>query len=263
MKYGAIFLLWISLFSAGYVVSAKAKPNSAISELDQLSDEALHLTRFGRLEEAKSLLVRYGALFAEQGTKDRSFTIAEIRVLTSMQYEALNAVTSISMDDTSRIDKVTAFRLATDAAASKYQPMWAGMENRIIQAFQQVKNAALEGDSVLYNQQLNEFLSIYSIIQPSIKIDLPIEKVQKLDSKMTYLDEFRSKFSDQEWAQQLDDIEVDLNKLFTEINQDEIDPSIWWVIIMTGSIIVTTLSYVSWKKFRGQKIQKKNKKSNH
>ncbi|CAM3976564.1 sporulation protein YpjB [Lederbergia lenta] len=261
MKYVTIFLLWLCLFTASYTVAAK-QPISTMSELDQIADEALQLTRFGRFAEAKGLIAQFGKLFAEQGVTEKTFTIDELRVLTTSQNEALEAVTSASMNKDDRIKKVTAFRLATDAVISKYQPMWLDMESQILQSFQQVKNAALDGDNVLYNQALNEFLSTYSVIQPSLKIDMSVENVQKLDSKMTYLDKYRSKFSEQEWANELDTIETDLKQLFEQISQDEIDPSVWWVIIMTSSIIITTLSYVSWKKYRGQKQKKSRRDAN-
>ena len=35
--------------------------------------------------------------------------------------------------------------------------------------------------------------------------------------------------------------------------KDEADPSLIWVIISTGGMIVLTLSYVGWRKYRGEK----------
>ena len=37
------------------------------------------------------------------------------------------------------------------------------------------------------------------------------------------------------------------------MDEDEADPSLWWVIISTGSIIILTLSYVGWRKYQGEK----------
>ncbi len=69
-----------------------------------------------------------------------------------------------------------------------------------------------------------------------------------------------SKYSDDQWAQELDKFEEDLKKVFSDMRKDELDPSVWWVMIMTGSIIVSTLSYVSYRKYKGQKKQKKRGK---
>ncbi|MBS4176576.1 sporulation protein YpjB [Lederbergia citrea] len=257
MKYKPIILLWLCILFISSSVYAKSQ--SAMGELDQLADEALQFTRVGRYEDAKGLLERFGVLFSKTRIADQPLTMDELRIVTAAHHDALKAITNVSLNQEDRIRRVTAFRLATDAVTSKYQPLWSDMEKPVMDAFQQVKNAALEGDADLYNLQLNEFLATYSVIQPSIKIDIPVDKVQKLDSKITYLDRYRSRVSEQSWMKELESFEADLKSLFAEINKDDLDPSIWWVIIMTGSIIVTTLSYVSWRKYKGQKLQKKTR----
>jgi len=258
MKAKSIILLMIFILFAGSSVQADSE--SSMIELDKLADEALQLTRFGRFEEAKNIVERFGRLFSEKGVIERQFTMDELRVVTAAHHEALKALTSIDLNANDRVKKVTAFRLATDAIISKYQPLWSEMERPIMNAFEDVKSAALEGDENLYNTELNEFLSTYSVIQPSIKISVPIEKVQRLDSRITYIDRYRSTFSEQKWMKELEGLEGDLKKLFSDINKDDTDPSIWWVMIMTGGIIISTLSYVSWRKYRGQKMQKQKRK---
>ncbi|MBS4199494.1 sporulation protein YpjB [Bacillus sp. FJAT-49732] len=258
MRGKLIILLVLNVLFSGFSVQADSK--SSMTELDQLADEALQLTRFGRFEEAKNIMERFGELFSEKGVIERQFTMDELRIVTAAHHEALKALASVGLNTNERVKKVTAFRLATDAIISKYQPLWSEMERPIMNAFEDVKSAALEGDENLYNTELNEFLSTYSVIQPSIKISVPVEKVQRLDSRIAYIDRYRSTFSEQKWMQELEGLEADLKKLFSEINKDDTDPSIWWVMFMTGGIIVSTLSYVSWRKYRGQKLQKQKRK---
>ncbi|MCJ7839471.1 sporulation protein YpjB [Lederbergia sp. NSJ-179] len=261
MKYKVVILLFICTVLIGHLqVVADSQPK--MNELNQLADEALQLTKFGRFEEAKNLLEQFGDIFAKEGISSQTFTMDELRVVTAAHHEALQALISVTLSHEERVKRVTAFRLATDAITSQYQPLWSGMEDTILDAFQNVKNAALEGDTVLYNQELNEFLATYSVIQPSLKLDLSVEEVTKLDSKIAYIDRNRSSFSDQKWLKQLDQLEKDLKELFAGIDKDDTDPSIWWVIMMTGGIIVTTLSYVSWRQYKGQKKVKKRKDLN-
>lgn len=258
MKLLSAILLSFCLFFQTTTVHTETK--SSLTELDQLADEALQMTKFTRHEEAKRLLEQFAHLFSEHGVHDKTFSMDELRVLTVTHHEALKAVTSIDLDQEERIRHVTTFRLAMDAVVSTHQPLWAEMESPILEAFSQVKNAALEGDRHRYEQKLNTFLSTYTIIQPSLKIDLPIERLQKLDAKITYIDQYRKEISHKEWSSQLDELEDDLKKLFSNVDEDEADPSIWWVITMTGSMIVLTLSYVSWRKYKGQKQKKQRKR---
>lgn len=258
MKFRVIILLFVCTIFFSH--SVMAKPQSTMTELNHLADEALQLTKFGRFEEAKNLLEQFGEVFAKQGPSSNKLTMDELRVVTAVHHEALKALTSVTLSHEDRVKQVTAFRLATDAITSQYQPLWFGMEDTIMDSFQNVKNAALEGDTVLYNEELNDFLTKYAMIQPSLKIDLSVEKVQKVDSKITYIDRYRSSFAEQTWLKELDQIEKELKSLFSGAQKDDTDPSIWWVIMMTGGIIVTTLSYVSWRQYRGEKKFKKSSK---
>ena len=48
-----------------------------------------------------------------------------------------------------------------------------------------------------------------------------------------------------------------LQTIFEGLTEDEADPSLWWVIISTGSIIILTLSYVGWRKYKGERERSK------
>lgn len=261
MKLLSGILLSLTLFLNGGL--SVSKPDPVMDELDQLADEALQLTKFSRFEEAKALLERYAVLFSGHGMKEQTFTMDEIRVLTAAHHDALRAVTSVDGEKEERVRLVTAFRLANDAVQSNHQPMWLEMESSIIKEFRQVKNAALDGDQESYNRHLNDFLSTYQVIRPSLKIDLPAEKLQKVDSKIAFFDKYRSNFTEQDWAAQLEDFEAELKSLFAGVDEDEADPSLWWVISMTGSVIILTLSYVSWRKYKGEKKEKRRKDPNN
>lgn len=258
MKAKVTILLFIGLFVFGQATVAQS--NTKLDELNQLADEALQLAKFGKFEEAKQQLQKFEQFFLNDGITSKTFTMDELHVLTTTYNEALKSLNSVTLSHSERVNQLTAFRLATDAITSEYQPLWTEMEDSILSSFQNVKNAAQEGNNELYHRSLNEFLATYSVIQPSIKIDLPVEEVQKIDSKMTYIDQYRTSFSEPKWIHELEQLEEDLKEMFKNIQEDDTDPSIWWVIIMTGGIIVTTLSYVSWKKYKGQVEVKQKRK---
>jgi sporulation protein YpjB len=116
-----------------------------------------------------------------------------------------------------------------------------------------VKTAAESGNSKQYHMELNMFLAKYNIIQPSIKLDIPVDQAQALDARISYLDHYRQQVLESTEAMaELSTLQTDLEHLFENKKEDEADPSLWWVIISTGSIIVSTLSYVGWRKYRGQ-----------
>ncbi|MFP3361954.1 sporulation protein YpjB, partial [Planococcus sp. SIMBA_143] len=75
--------------------------------------------------------------------------------------------------------------------------------------------AAEKGNAEDYQMTLNVFLSKYNIIQPSIKLDIPVERAQVLDARISYLDHYRQDVLEgQETMSELTALETDLQKLF-------------------------------------------------
>jgi sporulation protein YpjB len=125
--------------------------------------------------------------------------------------------------------------------------------------FQQVQKAATNKDNVGFHENFNSFLVLYDMVYPSIKIDIPATRVQALDARINFIDEYRPQVLEQATSQkELQALESDLRSIFDDMTEDEADPSLWWVIISTGSIIIMTLSYVGWKKYRGDKEIRKD-----
>jgi sporulation protein YpjB len=237
-----------------------AEQSSPMEKLDDISDEALQMVKFHRYEDAKNLLDYFSDQFTRIPSKDKSLSMDELRIVMTSHDEAVEAAVSSNMKYEERINKLTKFRLVIDAIATSHQPIWTEMEDQIMSAFYQAKEAAIIGDSAHFHSNFNTFLSLYNVIYPSMKIDVPVENIQKLDTRINYIDEYRNQVINNSKSQQeLDRLETDLKNLFKNIDEDEADPSIWWVIISTGSIIITTLSYVGWRKYKGEKEMKKDR----
>lgn len=125
--------------------------------------------------------------------------------------------------------------------------------------FSDVRKAAYDGNNDRFHTSLNTFLSLYNMIHPSMKIDITPERIQKIDAKVNFIDHYRPHVLSEPSSQaELELLEADLQTLFDEMAEDEADPSLWWVMISTGSIIVLTLSYVGWRKYIGDREKAKN-----
>jgi sporulation protein YpjB len=172
----------------------------------------------------------------------------------------MEAAASPDMKYEERINKLTKFRLVIDAIATSHRPLWTEMEDQIMTVFHQAKEAAVNSDSAGFYSKFNHFLSLYNIIYPSMKVDVNAETIQKIDARIHFIDDYRSQIiSDSKSQKELDGLDSDLKNLFENMDDDEADPSLWWVIISTGSIIIATLSYVGWRKYKGDKEMKKGR----
>ncbi|WP_251554186.1 sporulation protein YpjB [Neobacillus muris] len=258
---------WFLLFAIFFAIipmSVSAEPESPMDKLDDISDEALQMVKFHRYEDAKRMLDYFSNQFESLSVNAQPLTMDEVRIINSSRDEAMEAALSPDMGHEERINKLTKFRLVIDAIATSSQPLWTEMEDSVRTAFNQAREAAANGDSADFHSNFNTFLSLYNVIYPSMKIDVPAENIQRLDARIKFIDEYRSQIiHDPEGQQELDKLDADLKKLFTNIEDDDADPSLWWVIISTGSIIIMTLSYVGWRKYQGERDLKKDRSREH
>ncbi|MCA1054624.1 sporulation protein YpjB [Rossellomorea aquimaris] len=259
MRFLKTIFIVIILFSAPTLYLADHAP-SPVNELDDIADQALQLTKAGRFEEAKHVLNYFSEEFTKQ-SMHQSFSMDELRILTISHNLALETINQASADIGQKVNSVTRFRLVMDALSSHYQPLWVEMEDPIMESFNEVRTAAENGNREQYHTELNLFLAKYNIIQPSIKLDVPVDQAQALDARISYLDHYRQKVLEStEVMAELTTLQTDLEQLFQHKKEDEADPSLWWVIISTGSIIVSTLSYVGWRKYKGQEDARKSER---
>ena len=241
-----------------------AHQHRPIERLDNISDEALQMIKFQRYEDGKKLLDYFSEQFTDISSKEHPFTMDQQRIISVSHDEALEAAVSSNMEYEERVQRLTKFRLVVDAIATSHQPLWTEMKNPIMTAFKDAREAASTGDSAHFHSNFNTFMSLYNVIYPSMKIDVSAENIQRIDARINFIDEYRSEVVNNIKSQQeLEGLEMDLKNLFENMDEDEADPSLWWVIISTGSIIILTLSYVGWRKYQGEKNMRKNRTRVH
>lgn len=257
-KWTVLFVFFFFLSSLPLYANDEAK---VIDKLDQISDEILQMVRSSRYEDAEKLLDHFSQQFLAKAVDERTFTMDELRIVTVAHNEATEAVKSTTMEHTERVNTVTKFRLVVDAVSSTEEPLWTEMEEPILTVFGGVKEAVSSGDNEDFHSKLNSFLSLYDVIYPSMKLDIDPTRVQKLDAQITFIDNYRPDVITSASSQSdLEMLEKDLRSIFNDVEEDDADPSLWWVIITTGSIIIVTLTYVGWRKYKGHKEGEKQKK---
>lgn len=259
MKFKSAILMIILLFFLPISTNANHQISS-IEKLDQISDEAFQMVKSSRYEDARKLLDYFSDQFLTYTLEHPSFTMDELRIVELTHNEAVEAMGNSSMNHDERMNRMTKFRLAIDAVTTTHGPLWIEMEDPIMTALNGMKEAKTNEDREKFHTSLNSFLNSYQVIYPSLKLDFSAERIQKTDALVTFIDEYRSRvFSEAHGRQELEALENDLKDLFDEVTEDEADPSLWWVIITTGSIIIVTLSYVGWRKYRGDKEREREK----
>ncbi|WP_147533773.1 sporulation protein YpjB [Bacillus marasmi] len=254
-----LLIVYIAVFLMS-TITANAEPPSTIAPLDNISDEALEMVKLHRYEDAEKLLQYFSHQYLANIEKEALFSKDDLRIITVAFQDALEATRNNDIPHAEKMNRVTTFRLVIDAISSGQQPLWTEMEEPIMSVFKNAKEAAHSGDNENFHESFNSFLTLYNMIYPSLKIDIPKQQIQSLDAKVSYIDHYRPKvLSHSDNQQELDEVGSDLQSIFDNRQEDEADPSLWWVIISTGSIIILTLSYVGWRKYQGDREQEKNR----
>jgi sporulation protein YpjB len=245
----------IILLSFTFPIAALAEENLAnVEKLDAISDDAFQMVKNQRYEDAQKLLSNFSKEFDQMYDGNIPFTLDELRIVSVSRDEAMEAAASPTMEYQERLNKVTSFRLVIDALSTSSEPLWSEMEDEVMGAFGMAKKAALNGDASQYHANLNSFLALYELIYPSMKIDVPKEQLQQVDARVRSVERLNTALPvSQKDLEEFEILESSLQDIFEGIEEDEADPSLWWVIISTGSIIILTLSYVGWRKYQGDK----------
>ncbi|HWO78477.1 MAG TPA: sporulation protein YpjB [Bacillus sp. (in: firmicutes)] len=235
-----------------------------LESLSNLSEKALQLTKAGHYNRAESIMEQFSEQF-QQVSSQMVFTMDQVQVITIAEQEARNALANSELSKDDKVSSMVKFRLVLDALVSNHQPLWTQMEDSILGIYNEAVGAAHAKDIDKFHMLYNSFLSQYNLIYPSLKLDVPAEAVLKVDARIQYIDEYRPELvNDPNGIKELEALAQDLQQLFEQSEEDEADPSLWWVITTTGSIIILTLSYVGFRKYKGgqEKQRRYSKKQN-
>ncbi|ENQ3104665.1 sporulation protein YpjB [Bacillus sp. 491mf] len=228
------------------------------NEITELLDDSLQLVKQEEYDKATQLLTYFSKQFL---TIDQKKKIApeHIRVISLAYDKALQSLERQGINKQIKIDDVLALRLVMDAEVSKYQPLWVEREENVMSTFGKIENAMQKEEHDHFQEALNVFLHEFDIIYPSLMVDLSEEELQRVNSHLSYLDEFRYMMIQNKNGQtQVKIIKDDLTKIFRTAKKDEVDSSLIWFMTVTGGIIIFTLTYVGWRKYKGEKEKQKS-----
>ena len=237
--------------------------DTRLLRLDQIAGQALEFTKASLYEDAEAQLKAVQLELIQIQFKDSGLSEEAWTVLSAALREALQVIGSPEGKEKETLETVTTFRLAADAIVSRYQPLWIEMEQPVMSSLQSLKNSSVTADSSGFHESLNRFLANYYMIQPSLKVDVSQKRVQILDEQVRYMERNRERILDEASAEsEIKELEKAVEMVFKEMEkEDSTQPSLGWVISITGGIIIITLSYVGWKKYKAQKAEEREKQN--
>jgi sporulation protein YpjB len=252
-------LLFIGFFVTGNESFADHGHNHVNEkQLSQLADNIYLLVKNEKYNEASLMLSTFANAFMKVEEEELAITHKQMDMLALSFRNLESLLMNETIDNEYAMRQVTEFRFLLDALVSTYQPLWVEKETAVKSAFTDMTDSLRENNNIKFQASLNEFLTVYDLIYPALYVDLTTGQLEKVEMHVQFLDKYRATFANNKDASiHLAQIQSDFDKLFAgELEEDDTDPSLIWIMFSVGSIIFASLCFVGWRKYKGEKIER-------
>ncbi|MED1922778.1 sporulation protein YpjB [Bacillus velezensis] len=239
-----------------FITTAKAEDEGGLKELNDLSDTVFQMTRHSQYDEALQVL----GYFKKKMTHVNSLSGAEVRQVTLGFNDLVRVLKQADASDTEKIRAAAQFRLVMDAMEDHSDPLWGSLERPIMATFSALKEDVSGNGSENFNEKWNEFISLYDLIYPSLTMDVSAGQLDTVAKHIEVIEQdgFQQMTKGTK-LERLTLLQQDLKRVFDKAERDDADPSLLWVILTTGGIIITALTYVGYRKYRAEKKKEKKR----
>lgn len=258
MKKNTLYLFLI-IFICQTSIAFASEDDQNWNKANEIAEHVLQLGKQKKYEEAKKVIANFSEIFLKNAA-EKNLTMEEMKMVIYSYEQAESALTSIKMNDEERLNKLLQFRLTVNAVTNEHHPLWKDTETFVLEPLNKAISAYKAGERIQFQMHLNNFLSKYEVIRPSLVISLPEHEFERYDSYINYLEHYRNKIGDSpEKNKQLSEIQREFQLLFQNDKHSSAEPGLLGLIYAIGSIIGITLIYVGWRKYKGDKQKKKIK----
>jgi sporulation protein YpjB len=248
---GVLFLSF-GLVNPVYASKHLSNDQTVWSEINDLTSEVWELGKIEHYDEAADVLI-----FASKTITDAE----EVAVLRPDQqrlvfYTLKDALATLQNPDWSKekkMNKLTEVRFLVDALQTDYEPLWKKTGLMMLEPFITMQKEIADKNADSFQIAVNLLLQRYETIRPALSVDLSMKEMDRLDKHISFVDNNRAAImTDEEQQKQLEIAAADFEALFFA-KKDHSEPSLFWLIFSIGGIISSTLVYVGWRKYKGDK----------
>ena len=177
------------------------------------------------------------------------------RTITTSKQELQQKLTSDTKDERQLKQSALQLNLIMDALAKDSDPLWKSLQDPFLTAFNKVEKDVNGKDDRNYQYDLNQFMELYKIIYPALVVDISPSYLKRVDNEINELFDTRSTTiqNKTDSMRSIKKISNDLERIFTgKMFSMGTLPSSFWVSGSLGGMVLLTLIYVVWRKYRGE-----------
>ncbi|WP_186577789.1 sporulation protein YpjB [Aquibacillus kalidii] len=198
-----------------------------------------------RYDSAKALLTDHKAAITKLFEDNAPNLLDELSALLETNVEVINDKTFSK--EYKRAQSLSLL-LAVDSVNNPEDPIWFKWKTDL----EQTVSTLMSAEDVNQNQ-LQTLISEWTIMKPALQLSLDEENYQQLATA------FRNLENNEGTKKQ--ELQTVFNEMQTINLTDSLNPknsiNFVWMILIVGGFITLTLSYVAWKKYKGEKISQK------
>ncbi|SDJ67695.1 sporulation protein YpjB [Sediminibacillus albus] len=235
------------LFSSSYANAHHQDIHSSIYQYMRLIQEDKHTEAELLINQHKLELYEY----AEKHASEK-----DLPAIMSVITKNVDTIAANNADKREKYIQAMSMLLVFDALKSEEAPLWLQWK----QEFQK-ELKALMAEEILTDQSVEKLAASWDIIEPALQIMASSDDYQAAKDEYQH---FMSLSSSTVWKQQLAAVDAQLNLI--DIKNDEKlkrNLTLIFMLVAVGGFITITLSYVAWKKYKGEKSNDGNKSENN
>ncbi len=256
-----VYLLPITVAAEG---QEAVKVSKTLEELNVLVLKLVDQTGNKQIAEARITLAQVSELFTKIPF-DGIATVEGIEALSATIIKTKQAFAPIKMQEDEVFFYVTQLHLGIDALNHKQKPLWLRYDRVLKQDIDLIEGYMENNQWTDVDSQLTLLQRHYELIRPAIFISRSSQVVEKMDSLMKFVHEQfnQSELNHSQVTFALTQLREAIEALFYGEDRDVFSigskpTTPMTAIMMVGSIIVTVLSFVAWKRYTiNQRVIKK------
>lgn len=227
-------------------------------QVNQIAEEVLFLVQKNEFEASRKQLNQLSSYFLSLETGNYVDRVEQAQILIDAIIQAKESLNAVKLDPDQAHKKVLRMRLALDAVSHKKQPLWLNYYPTIVNTMDELMYAVKENNRDAFYYHLNSLAEEYEFVRPSLVISHQLGITEKLDSQIKYImNQRQNVWDNQERALNLlESLDKDWKVAFFQKNEQS-SQSFIFLMVGVGTLICSVLSYVAWRKYKGEKEIKK------
>ncbi|MBO8170733.1 MAG: hypothetical protein H0Z33_02460 [Bacillaceae bacterium] len=234
---------------------------SKLEELDLISKQVYDFTKIKQYEKAKEKLDVLADKFTAYHN-EKEMDIESLEMMSRTIIEGKKAFAATELNEERLNWHALKIRLMIDALTHENQPLWKNYFGTYQEQLNQMGRAAEKKDMAAFKKVLSENHQLYMTLRPSVMVSHSAETTEMMDSLYRFIFSGVKKdpLSWDELSGGVQQLKHAVQKVFMGEERSTLAPHViggspYVIIFGIAAIVISTLTYVGWRKYRAEKMR--------